>query len=41
MECNHKYPYKKNIYNYNSNCINMNVLNFKDFTKKHELKMIH
>ena len=38
MKYNHKYSYMKNIYNYNYNCINKKVLNFKDFLKKYFLK---
>ena len=29
-----------NKYNYNYTCINMKILNFKDFMKKYNLKVI-
>ena len=38
MKYNHKYSYMNIKHNYNYNCINMKVLNFKDFMKKYNLK---
>ena len=38
MKYNHKYSYMNIKYNYNYICINMKVLNFKDFMKKYKLK---
>ena len=38
MKYNHKYSYMNVKYKYNYKCINMKVLNFKDFMKKYKLK---
>ena len=38
MEYNHKYSFMNIKYNYNYTCINMKILNFKDFMKKYNLK---
>ena len=38
MKYNHKYSYMNIKYNYNYICINMKLLNFKDFMKKYNLK---
>ena len=38
MKYNHNYSYMNNKYSYNYNCINMSILNFKDFMKKNILK---
>ena len=38
MKYNHKYSYMNIRYNYNYICINMKLLNFKDFLKKYNLK---
>ena len=38
MKYNRKYSYTNNKYNYIYTCINMKILNFKDFMKKNNLK---
>ena len=38
MKYNHKYSYMNIKYNYDYICINMKLLNFKDFMKKYRLK---
>ena len=39
MKYNHKYSYMNIKYNYNYICINIKLLNFKNFMKKYNLKI--